>query len=504
MFNQAGLLNVSIWGNEGGEGASGSRARFEAANACFARGEFQQALLHYLAILQEQPSLADCHYRAALAYRQLDIFEPAREHLEQAVRIDPDHALAHGELGRLLLLSGEVAAAGRHAARAVELAPDDPELSVALACLLEADRRTPQALAIVEKLLAAKHQSAQLAVLFAQMAPSLHREEQALALLNDLLKQGSFATQRQAASVHFSAAHLLDRMGQWAAAFTHAARAHALRGARYDAGAVERPVNEWIDYFTRPTLRRLPHATHGSDVPVFIVGMLRSGTTLVEQILASHPDVHAAGELNWIYRLCESAARRNPTRSGLLSRSLDQMTASDVDALADDYLRPLQALSPSARRIVDKNPLNFIHLGMIQLLFPRARIIHCRRDPLDTGLSCFMTDFSARNDFAASLDSIAHFYRHYRRMMAHWKSTLDLPILDVDYESVVNDLAGQTARMLQFLELPWNDACLKFHENRRFVATASNEQVRRPIYRTSIGRWRHYERELAPLREALD
>jgi tetratricopeptide (TPR) repeat protein len=419
------------------------------------------------------------------------------------VEIQPEFALAHGELGRLFLAAGEMPKARLHIHRAVELAPHDLDLRIALGFLLNADHRQDKAMEIVEPLLKSRYDSVPLAVLYAQMAASLSRQADALANLHRNIASGNPKTARQESSLHFFAANLLDNLERYDEAFAEAALGNSLRGVQYDPGSVTRPVNEWIDYFTPATLARLPRATHGSRLPVFIVGMARSGTTLLEQILASHPDMHGAGELNWIFHLCELVARRHPPRGGKLSDSIDAMSLRDAEELAAEYLRPLKQLNPSATRVINKMHTNFIQLGLIQILFPGARVIHCRRDPMDTCLSCFMTDFAAGNDFSFSLPSLGHFHRNYVRMMAHWKNVLSLPMLEVVYEDVVNDLEGQTRRMLEFLDLPWDEQCLKFHENRRFVATASQQQVCRPIFHSSVGRWRNYEKHLGPLREAL-
>jgi hypothetical protein len=179
------------------------------------------------------------------------------------------------------------------------------------------------------------------------------------------------------------------------------------------------------------------------------------------------------------------------------------MTASDADELADDYLQTIRAIGPDAARFTEKTPWNSMHLGLIALLLPQARVVHCRRDPMDTGLSCFMTDFAHGNNFSFDLASIAHFQKQTDRLMAHWKSVLDLPILEVDYERVVKDLEGEARRLLKFVGLPWDDRCARFHENPRAVTSASQSQVRRPIYASSVGRWRHYAKQLGPLRDAL-
>jgi hypothetical protein len=257
-----------------------------------------------------------------------------------------------------------------------------------------------------------------------------------------------------------------------------------------------------MEYFTRSSLKWLPHAAPQGRAPVFIVGMPRSGTTLIEQILSSHPAVHGAGEFHGMFSLWPSALQRTPGAASL-TQCLDRLSGQDFEALATEYLNSLWARSPDSLWIVDKHPGNYMNLGLISLLLPQAKIIHARRDPLDTCLSCFLTDFASNLDFHLSLSSCGHYYRHYRKIMKHWTEVLDLEILDVDYENVVRDVEAETRRILQFLDLPWDRRCLDFHQNNRFIANASSVQVRLPIYTKSVGRWRHYHKHLQPLRDAL-
>ena len=446
---------------------------------------------------------AEEHYRAGIAHRQAEDFDLAGQHFLEAVAIDPVHARAHGELAGMLFADGKIEQAVAEITKAIELTPNDGDFQILLAVFLEADRKTDRALEIVNHFLASGNESKQLALLYARMAPALHLENEALEFVTRVLDNRQPRTARDLASLHFSAAFLLDRLGRYDEAFSHAERANSLRGVSYNPAQVERPIREWISYFDRPTLRRLPHATHGSELPVFVVGMPRSGTTLIEQILSSHPQVHGAGELRWLFNVCQSLALRHPSATMKLSESFDRLSINDVDELADEYLRPLEALAPHAARIINKLPTNFMHLGMVKLLFPMARVIYCRRDPLDTCLSCYMTDFAGGHDYSNALQSLAHYFQWSQGMMEHWKAVLDLSILEVRYEDVVDDLEGQTRRMVEFLDLPWDDRCLRFHENKRFVATASNEQVRLPIYKSSLGRWRHYQRHLGPLIEEI-
>jgi hypothetical protein len=182
---------------------------------------------------------------------------------------------------------------------------------------------------------------------------------------------------------------------------------------------------------------------------------------------------------------------------------LDRLTTEQADGLAQSYLGPLQALSPSHERIIDKMPFNGLHLGLVQSLLPAARIIYCRRDPLDTCLSAYMTPFTHGNDFKYNQTHLGLFYRDYERLMEHWKTVLELPILEVSYEKLVTDVEGQSRRMLQFLNIPWDDRCAKFYETKRSVATASSEQVRTRPYQSSVGRSNHYTKHIGPLRAAL-
>lgn len=223
---------------------------------------------------------------------------------------------------------------------------------------------------------------------------------------------------------------------------------------------------------------------HLSDVPVFIVGMPRCGSSLVEQILASHPEVYGAGEL-------------------LQLRSLFESDDEDQSA-AESALGRMRRFAPQAARIVDKDLSNFLHLGAIHRIFPRARIIHCRRDPLDTCYSAYTKLFVGENAFTYDMRELGLYYRGYHDLMAHWRTRLAQEnFMEIDYECLVSDPGTETRRLIEFLDLPWNDACLRFFETKRAVNTASFTQVRRPLYRSSIGSGLALRPHLQPLISAL-
>jgi hypothetical protein len=231
-------------------------------------------------------------------------------------------------------------------------------------------------------------------------------------------------------------------------------------------------------------------------MPIFVLGMPRSGTTLVEQILASHPQVHGAGELRALQRLVDGL--------GDYPAAATRLAPAELARLGESYLAQIRPLAGGRAHLVDKMPANFLHAGLIHLMLPGARIVHCRRDPVDTCLSCYTKLFSGEQMFAYDLRELGLFHRAYQTLMAHWRAVLPPDrFIEVDYEAVVENLEGEARRLVAFLGLPWDEACLGFHKTERPVRTASVNQVRQPIYRTSAGRWKAHAAHLEPLLSAL-
>lgn len=295
--------------------------------------------------------------------------------------------------------------------------------------------------------------------------------------------------------LHFALGKALADVGQHERAFTHQLQANAIKRLDFTDQQVATTlakVDQIQATFSSDVIRSIRGVGDPSPVPVFIVGMPRSGTSLVEQILASHPGVFGAGELQVFGRLAASVAP-------------DGLTRDWVRTLASRYLASIKALGPAAERITDKMPGNFHFIGLIHLALPNAAIIHTRRNPVDTCLSCFSKLFADEQPFAYDLRDLGRFYRAYERLMAHWRSVLpEGAMLEVNYEDIVADLEGQARRIVAHCGLDWYDGCLEFHKTERAVRTASVVQVRQPIYSSSVGRWRSYGQLLAPLFEALE
>ena len=294
-----------------------------------------------------------------------------------------------------------------------------------------------------------------------------------------------------------------EKLGDYDAAFEAHTRANQSVARSFDPDEYVRSVDRLVDAFSRDNLAKLPRAALRTGIPVFIAGLPRSGTTLVEQILDAHPRGHGAGEIADI-----------PNTARALQSELDSslpypdcvadFTIQAADRLAKRYVDGLKAIAPSAARVVNKSLENYRMLGLIALLFPDTAVIHCRRDPRDTCLSCYTSNIlPERFPWVTDLRHLGLVYRQYERLMAHWQSVLDTPMLEVRYEELVDDLEGHARRIIDFCGLQWNEACLRFHASGRVVTTLSYDQVRQPVYRSSVGRYKGYERHLAPLREAL-
>lgn len=447
----------------------------------------------------------------------------------------PDYADAHLNLGNVLQLSGDSKKAERHYRLALEKKPAFPAALVSLGQILTSRGEFEQALALFNKALsiqpdfrdavaaiAATHEKAgDYQAAYDTLAPAVHAhsaspgmltifgtvcrrlglQAKAIELLEHAIASpGLSATQTK--ELRFCVANLYDDTHRHDDAFRHFSQANKLCAPLYDRDTTHRQFSEIARVFSQSGLQTFSTASNRSELPIFIVGMPRSGTSLIEQILASHPLVFGGGELEHLGELLNSFPQRFGPQRGYPSVAAD-LDSHQLDLLAEEYLRKLGESCRNATRITDKMPHNFLHLGLIQQLFPRARVIHCRRDPMDTCLSIFFHNFNAKHAYASDLFALGDYYNQYLALMAHWEQTLELPILHVDYETLVNNQEEKTAELLDFCGLEWSDSCLRFHESERRANTPSYDQVRKPLYTSSISRWEAYAEHLSPLRQAL-
>ena len=300
---------------------------------------------------------------------------------------------------------------------------------------------------------------------------------------------------------HFAMGKVYEDTAQYDNAFREYELANRMKFnlERYNHHKTEHLVNRIITDFTRDKLEQYKGSGNNDTTPVFIVGMPRSGTSLLEQVLDSHPLVYGAGEL----KVLDDIVRGQHTDQEIAEKGMPvhrDLGSFDFAVMAQQYLDHIKNLHPDARRITDKMPANFFYLGFIHLMFPRARVIHSMRDPMDSCFSCYSRLFNEPMTFSYNLEALGNYYIQYIRLMQHWHQVLPQgTILDIRYEDMVADLETQARRLIAFLGLEWHENCLKFYENKRLVKTASIAQVRKPIYSTSVARWQHFDKHLQPL-----
>jgi hypothetical protein len=306
-------------------------------------------------------------------------------------------------------------------------------------------------------------------------------------------------SEEQQAALHFGLGKAYSDLGRHAIAFEHLLQGNAIKHRldEYDERAHLDMMRHIEKVFTAELLRRQPGLGDPSPLPVLIVSLPRSGSTLIEQILASHPRVHGAGELRVLARAAKSFRGRRVEEC--FPEIANHLSAEQLRQFGARYADHLRSLAPAAERVTDKMPSNYLYAGLIHMALPNARIIHARRDPLDTCVSCFTHHFGVKS-FSSDLGTLGRYYRSYDALMAHWRAVLPPGVmLEVQYEELVADFENSARRIVEFCGLDWDPRCLAFYETKRPVRTASVLQVREPIFTRSIGRWRDYEPWLGPL-----
>ena len=491
---------------------------------------FDEAAVHARHAIEINAELAEGHNTLGNALLKLARLDEALASFRRAVALKPGFAEAHMNLGRASRSIGHLAVAESAYRRVLELKPEFAPAHVELATVLrlqrrgaecesscrravEIDPKSTAALAVLAELRADNGQFAQAEELHRcifSMDPGMLDSWAALARLRRMSAADGewLATAerlvaapwpaRRELPLRYAIGKYFDDVRDFDRAFEHYRRANALSAQcapPHDRALLTRTVDLIIRSQDRAWMGRSQAAGNYSERPVFIVGMLRSGTTLTEQILASHPAVFGAGELTFFGDESAAAFARAAAAGGGID-----FGEADLRRLAAGYLELLQRLSAGAARVIDKFPANFFFLGLIRAALPRARIIHMQRDPRDTCLSIYFQQFEAANTYVNDLHDLAHYFGEYQRLMRHWSATLPSDaLLHVPYEGLVQDPEAWSRRMVDFVGLPWDARCLDFDRTERAVVTASRWQVRQGMSNSSVGRWRNYQQYLGPL-----
>jgi tetratricopeptide (TPR) repeat protein len=444
-----------------------AEARNNMGNLLQALGRYEQAVEQYETAVGLKPGYADAYHNLGKAHFALNHYEAAIAGFGKALAIDSSKAMIHNDMAAAHLVLGHFAEAFASFAAAVTRAPRNAAIHLNLAGLSRFTPEDPR-LAALERL--------------AEFEETLGENDQ-IAL--------NFALGKAHADLKHS-----ER------SFRHLLKGNALRRKQLEYGEEETLAGlaRMRTVFTPELMQAKLGSGNYSRMPIFIVGMPRSGSTLLEQILASHSGVFGAGEISDFPK----AMTELPGASESFPEFISALSNEDLRGLGRRYVERIRTKSPRAMRITDKMLSNFAYVGLIHLALPNARIIHAYRDPVDACLSCFSLLFSDDLPYTYDLAELGRYYRAYERLMRHWQAVLPEGVmLDVRYEDVVADLPGQARRLIAHCGLEWEDRCMEFHQTQRPVHTASVTQVRQPIYQHSVGRWRPYRHQLRPLLDAL-
>ena len=453
--------------------------------------------------IARDPHNADLRIQLGGVLRDQGRVNEAVAELREAVALSPESPRGHHVLGRTLLLEGDVEGAVTCSRRALQLKSDYAEAHNNLGEALLVRGEVSTAVSCFERALELRPDFALAYENLSQSRRFTQSDEGVVERIKDLIRRGNLSPPAQAC-LHFALGKILDDWGQFDGAFRSFRRGNEIRrrGLTFNPDTHQAWVSRIMATFDCGRVAAMGEAFGGpSELPVFVVGMPRSGTTLVEQILASHPRLHGAGELTYFHDICTRRGRWVGTTTPYPEAVLC-LSAAVAEELAQSYLARLRRDTSTAIRVTDKMPVNFLYLGLIAILFPRARIVHCRREPFDTCLSIYFQNFTFvdGNPYAWDLFEIGRYYRQFVRLMEHWRRVLPGRIHEVHYETLVNDPERITRGLIEHCGLEWDERCLACYETRRPVQTASSWQVRQPVYRSSIGRWRRYERHLDDLR----
>ncbi len=428
-------------------------------------GQLTEASNRFTHLLTAQPKdHKPWHYLGVVALKERE-FDRAVRLFEKALSLRPQSPEVHHNLGAAYRVLGQLDKAEHHYRAALDYKPNYAEAYFNLSGVRRFQPDDPEPIQI-DRLLLKK---------------DLSEEDRCF--------------------LHFAAGKIHDDLRNYDLAFHHYRRGNRIRGVTFDRDACQSRIDRLISVFDAPRVR-LRESEPSVELPVFVIGMPRSGTTLVEQILASHPSVFGAGEIPDIASIAGTMPQHAPGGSPFPD-CVAQLPVEAYYGFGQAYLRRIRSLDETAQRVINKTPMNFEFLGLIAMLLPGARVIHCRRNPLDTCLSCYFQRFRAGQEFTYTFDDLAFYYGCYLQVMRHWRQVLPSQILEVDYETLVATPEPTARSLVDYCGLPWDERCLRFHETKRPVTTASNWQVRQPLYTSAVRRSARYEAHLDPLRTAL-
>ncbi|HED35564.1 MAG TPA: sulfotransferase family protein [Gammaproteobacteria bacterium] len=436
--------------------------------------------------------------------------EQAFYYANKAYNADPNFVDALKSMGKYYYQKPDYDQALEFYRKAYDISPDNSTTGL-IAQILERRGEFDEANELITPLIKSGNTDFQTLMTFSALSRKFNNQRMAIGAIEEKIKTTKF-DKPSLLNLHSELGKQYDALKEYDNAFNNYQIANqldrefneevvALNEIRDMNNTNREDIDGWFENYPADFWRKLPCSNNDSKRPIFVIGMFRSGTTLCEQIFSSHPDVAGAGELRDINQLSYKVGKsklhdRSPA-------SLENISQKALIDSANSYLQTLDECSADTKHVVDKMPSNFYHVGLISRMFPNAHIVHMIRDPRDVCLSMYFQRFSSQMTFSTDLTELADYHLAYQRIMQYWHQALDIKILDVVYEELMEDQEAMTRKMLDFCDLDWNDSCLNFHQNKRDVNTPSYDQVRKPLYKKSVARWKNYEKHLGPLIDRL-
>ncbi|HTH98766.1 MAG TPA: sulfotransferase [Stellaceae bacterium] len=461
----------------------------------------REAIPLLLLLLDQAPNSVEGNLDMGLALEGISEGTAAIDYYHKVLVIDPNHAIAYNNIGNVFYRLGDSARALPWFAKAIELAPLYAQAHANLGVALLEHGFVDKAVMAYERAIELDPANAQFYRLLAEARP-ITRESQHFPALLALARDRRRLPTDQRIEVNFACANVYEHVGDFRRAYKHMVEGNKLkrRGIVYDEANMLAIMQHIESVFTPDLMQAGRGCGHDTPAPIFVIGMPRSGSTLIEQILAAHPDVASLGEDGALGGFIDEAGPTTPP----FPDWIETMSVTAIPAIGASYLDHMTLKAPGAKRVINKMLGNFTLLGLLHLVFPNARFIHTRRDPLDNCLSCYARLFTESFEFTFDLQEIARFYRAYETLMAHWRRLLPSGVMiDIQYEEFVADSERQTRRLLAHCGLDWHEDCRNFWRSNRAIRTASVAQVRRPIYQNALKRAEHYVEARAILQEAL-
>ena len=472
--------------------------------------KLDEATAVYNGILDHAPHNTTAMFNLGIIAHRRTQYDTAEKFFEQILAINPDDAEAISAMGVIKLDQGDIEGALALSETAVSKNPT-AEAYARKGGLLRELGKMDEAIVEIQNAIAANpeyigaYYDLSISKKFTSDDPDLHK------MAKLVTKADKFPLERQI-QLHFALGKAYVDAQELEKAFDHYNIGNKLKREtlNYTPDFMQAYLHEIANLFTPEFMEEHKDIGHSSDKPIFIIGMPRSGTTLVEQIIASHPDVHGAGELH-AFRdavpVIDNPALPDffkQTEASCHKDLLDHLDKDMAHEIAEKYLAHINKLAPDHKHVTDKMPFNFLWAGLIRLVFPNAKIVHCTRNPMDTGLSIYRQLFTQLTPWAYDLKEIGQIYNGYKHLTDHWHNLFPDHIYNANYESIVSNQEVETRKLLAFCELEWHDDCLEFYKAKRQVKTASVYQVRQPIYKDSVKGWRRFETQLQPLADVVD